>query len=85
MQAKNFEKRVYTPQLSAQASATIRRFAWSMGKPMTKAIENLILALPAIVNPAKICLSCQDRSDCKACIFCRQITAEDKTAILAAL
>jgi hypothetical protein len=56
-----------------------------MGKPMTKAVESLVLALPAIVDLAKIYLSCQDISDCKACIFCRPITAEEKTALLVAL
>ena len=85
MQTNEFEKRVYTPQFSAPVSAAVKRLAWSMGKPMTKAVESLVLALPAIVDPAKICLSCQDMSDCKACIFCRPITAEDKTALLAAL
>ena len=85
MQKQEFEKRVYTPQFSAPVSAAIRRLAWFMGKPMTKAVESLVLALPAIVDPAKICLSCQDRADCKPCIFCRQITAEEKAALLAAL
>jgi len=85
MQTNKFEKRVYTPQFSAPASAAIKRLAWSMGKPMTKAVESLVLALPAIVEPSKICLSCQDMSECKACIFCRHITAEEKAALLAAL
>jgi recombinational DNA repair protein RecR len=79
------EKRIYSPQLSAEASASIRRLAWSMDKPMTKAIEKLIMALPAIIDPTKICLACQDKTDCKACIFSRHLTAEDKIAILSAL
>jgi hypothetical protein len=79
------EKRIYTPQFSAQASAAIRRLAWSMGKPMTKAVEQLVLALPAIKDPTIICLACKDTSDCKACIFSRHLTSEEKTAILAAL
>ena len=85
MQTKEFERRVYTPQFSAPASAAIRRLAWLMEKPMTKAVESLVLALPAIVDPSKVCLSCKDRADCKPCIFCRQITAEEKAALLAAL
>jgi hypothetical protein len=76
---------IYTPQLSAAASAAVRRLAWSLGKPMTKAVELLIMALPAIVDPSKICLACLDRSDCKSCIFSRHLTAEEKSAILAAL
>jgi recombinational DNA repair protein RecR len=85
MQEYIFEKRIYTPQFSAVASNAIRRLAWSMGKPMTKAVNQLIMALPAIKDPSKICLSCQDRSDCKGCIFCRQLTVEEKNDILAAL
>ena len=76
---------VYTPKLSAVASSAIRRFAWSLDKPMTKAVEQLIFALPAITDPSKICLSCKDRSDCKGCIFSRPLTADEKSAILAAL
>ena len=84
MQPTN-NKRFYSPQLSAQASVSIRRLAWSTGRPMTKAIETLVMALPAIVDPSKICLSCKDKSACKTCIFCRHFTAEEKAALLAAL
>jgi len=80
-----YEKRAYTPQFSLFMSAAVRRLAWSMKKPMTKAIETLILALPAITDTSKICEACQDKSDCKNCIFSRKITAEDKAALLASL
>ena len=76
---------VYTPRFSAQISAIIKRLAWKMDKPMTKAVEQLVMALPAIIDPSKICLACQDKTTCKTCIFSKQITAEEKTAILAAL
>ena len=85
MATKEFEKRVYTPQLSGESSAAIRRFAFSKGIRMTKALELLIKALPVITDPTKVCLSCKDKTDCKACIFCRHFTAEDKKAVLAAL
>jgi len=85
MQSNIIKKRIYSPQLSAVASAAIRRLAWSMDKHMTKALEQLILALPAIKDPSKICLACQDRSDCKCCIFGRHLTAEEKDALLSAL
>lgn len=75
----------YSPQLSAQVSATIRRLAWSMDKPMTQAISALVFALPAIIDHSKICMSCKDKSDCKACIFCRNYTAEEKAALVAVL
>lgn len=32
----------YTPELSQLGSATLRRLAWYMGKPMTKSLERLI-------------------------------------------
>jgi len=76
---------VYSPRFSAETSAIIKRLAWSMGKPMTKAVEQLVMALPAIVDPAKICLACQDKTNCKACIFSRHYTEEEKAAFLAAL
>jgi len=85
MQTNVIERRVYTPQLSAEASAAIRRLAWSMDKPMTVAVIKLIMALPAIIDPSKICLACKDKTDCKGCIFSRHLTAEDKKAILEAL
>jgi hypothetical protein len=85
MQRDELGRRVYTPQLSAEASDAIRRLAWSTDKPMTKAIEKLVLALPAIIDPSKICLACKDKTGCKGCIFSRHLTAEDKKAILEAL
>ena len=85
MRRDKFGRCVYTPQFSADISAVIRRLAWKMEKPMTKAIETLVLALPAIVDPAKVCLSCQDKSDCKTCLFGRHFTDEEKAALLTAL
>jgi len=85
MQTNVIERRVYTPKLSAEASDAIRRLAWSMDKPMTVAVIKLIMALPAIIDPSKICLACKDKTGCNGCIFCRHLTAEDKKAILEAL
>jgi len=77
------QKRSYSPQFSDAASAAIRRLAWVTGKPMTRTLHNLIMALPAILDPSKICLSCLDNSSCKDCIFSRYYTAEEKAALLA--
>jgi hypothetical protein len=85
MQSNLLERRVYTPKLSVEASDAIRRLAWSMEKPMTVAVIKLIMALPAIIDPSKICLACKDKTYCKGCIFSRHLTAEDKKAILEAL
>jgi len=79
------KKLIYSPQLSAPASTAIRRFALSLHKPMTKTLEQLIFALPAIVDTAKICLACQNIEDCGNCIFERHLSAEEKNAILTAL
>jgi len=76
------KKLIYSPQLSAAASTAIRRLARSLDKPMTKTLEQLIFALPAIIDPAKICLDCKDRQDCKACIFGNPLTAEEKKLLL---
>ena len=73
---------VYTPRITAEASAAIRRLSWSSKKPMTKTLNALIMALPAIIEKSKICLSCHDKEDC---IFKRYYTAADKENLLSAL
>ena len=78
-------RRFYTPQFSGPQSGAVRRYAWSLGLPMTKAMRNLVAALPAIVDPATVCLACLDKSFCKGCMFGRSYTAEEKAALLAAL
>jgi len=82
---EEFKKRVYTPQMSFESSEIIRRLAWSLGLHMTKAVERLVNALPAITDAAKICLACKDKSNCKGCIFSRHFTEDEKAALLAAL
>jgi len=62
----------YTPELSQIGSATLRRLAWYMGKPMTKSLERLIemTAIKMVeVKPGEICLKCKDNSICKECPF----------------
>ena len=85
MQTNKNERRSYTPQFSGPQSGAVRRYAWALEKPMTKVMNNLVAALPALLDPALVCLACQDKSFCKACIFSRSYTAEDKAALLAAL
>jgi len=82
---EEFEKRVYTPKMSFESSEIIRRLAWSLNLPMTKAVERLVNALAVITDPTKICLACKNKSACKTCIFSRQFTEEEKAALLAAL
>jgi hypothetical protein len=82
---EEFEKTVYTPKMSFETSEIIRRLAWSLNLPMTKALERLVNALAVITNRTKICNACKDKSNCKGCIFSRQFTKEEKAALLAAL
>jgi hypothetical protein len=59
----------YTPELSQQASCTLRRIAWALEIPMTKAMERIFDHLPMIVDTKKICLKCQDKTKCGICTF----------------
>ncbi|MDB4444302.1 hypothetical protein N9174_03090 [bacterium] len=62
----------YTPELSQIGSATLRRLAWYMGKPMTKTLEMLI-GLTAVkmaeVRPGEVCSKCRDDTICEICPF----------------
>lgn len=59
----------YTPELSKRDSGILRRFAWGMGKPMTKATVELLEYLPHIVDKKAVCGKCRDKSFCKQCVF----------------
>jgi hypothetical protein len=59
----------YTPELSQESSSALRRIAWAMEIPMTKAMERIFDHLPMIVDPKKICLKCKDKTKCKTCSF----------------
>ena len=62
----------YTPELSQIGSATLRRLAWYMGKPMTKSLEMLIgftAIKMAEIRPGEICCKCRDKTICEICPF----------------
>jgi len=59
----------YTPELSLQSSATLRRIAWALNLPMTDAIERVFEHLPQILDRPKVCAACRDRSKCATCHF----------------
>ena len=59
----------YTPELSQQSSCTLRRIAWALEIPMTKAIERVFDHIPMIVDKNIICLKCQDKTKCNTCSF----------------
>jgi len=43
----------YTPELSLRHSCTLRRLAWALDMPMTKAIERIFEYLPEILDIKK--------------------------------
>ncbi len=59
----------YTPELSMKSSCTLRRLAWALDMPMTKAIEKVFEHLPKILDTKKVCKACRDKSRCSDCGF----------------
>lgn len=59
----------YTPELSIGASATLRRIAWTVGKPMTQTMEAIFMKLPSMIDKQKVCECCKDPSACCICGF----------------
>ncbi|MCL2721318.1 MAG: hypothetical protein FWD47_08270 [Treponema sp.] len=79
-------KRFYTPQFSETASVSVRRFAWFLNKPMTQAVEKIILLLPFILDAAKICQACKDNRRCNSCAFnIKKMSEDEQYKLLAAL
>lgn len=62
----------YTPELTQYHSATLRRIAWAMGVPMTKAIYEVFDYLGSTLDPKKVCSACRDKSKCHSCLFNRK-------------
>jgi hypothetical protein len=59
----------YTPELTYEESCTLRRLAWGMGMPMTKAIGEVIGHVAGMVDKKKICKACRDKTKCGECKF----------------
>ena len=62
----------YTPELLPRGSATLRRLAWYLQKPMTKSLEMLIemtATKMAEMRPGEVCNQCKDNSICEVCPF----------------
>lgn len=59
----------YTPELSDEASCTLRRLAWSLNEPMTKTMEWIFTDLIKFIPPGAICEACKDPSKCNGCPF----------------
>jgi len=66
----------YTPELSQSGSATLRRLAWFLGKPMTRSLEMLVETMARQLPSEKarqVCTKCKDNSICANCPFYRQV------------
>lgn len=59
----------YTPELSQRHSGTLRRIAWALETPMTKAIEDVFDYVGKAIDTKKVCESCKDKSFCNLCVF----------------
>jgi hypothetical protein len=59
----------YTPELSQRSSCTLRRIAWALKVPMTKAIDMVFDYMPVILDKKKVCDGCRDKSKCNECEF----------------
>ena len=59
----------YTPELDLQHSRTLRRIAWSMDMPMTRAMAEIFDWLPEQMDKDRICAKCRDKTVCASCDF----------------
>ena len=59
----------YTPELSYQHSCTLRRIAWALGMPMTKALQEVLYYVGKAVDSKKVCKACRDKTRCLGCAF----------------
>jgi len=59
----------YTPELSCRSSCTLRRIAWALGIPMTRAIDRVFDHVAETLDPQKVCEGCRDKTKCNDCVF----------------
>jgi recombinational DNA repair protein RecR len=59
----------YTPELTDTGSATLRRIAWSLGKPMTQTINAIFEYLPKFFDKNEVCRCCKDTTRRNTCKF----------------
>ena len=59
----------YTPELTQTYSGTLRRLAWALEIPMTKAIEEVLNYVSKIIEKGRVCEACRDKSFCEQCPF----------------
>jgi len=59
----------YTPELNYQRSCALRRIAWALDVPMTKAIGVIIDHTCEAIDSNKVCKFCRDKTRCQNCVF----------------
>jgi hypothetical protein len=59
----------YTPELTQTYSGTLRRIAWALEIPMTKAIEEVLNYVGKVIEKGRVCEACRDKSFCEQCPF----------------
>ena len=69
----------YTPELSMEASHTLRRISWALDQPMTRTIEQVFRYLPRIMDRQMVCLACRDKTKCADCSFSHNPNQEGDT------
>ena len=62
----------YTPELSDESSSTLRRIAWAMNIPMTRAIEIIMDTITMMIEREKVCEECRDKTKCAKCGFSKE-------------
>ncbi len=62
----------YTPELSDEASCTLRRIAWGLRMPMTVAMDLIMRVIPLIIDRDKVCEGCRDKTRCADCSFSQE-------------
>jgi len=60
---------IYTFELSTQAFNTLQRVSWALAIPMSLTAEIIFEQLPELLDPLKVCSTCQDQTRCRECQF----------------
>ena len=59
----------YTPELSQKHSGALRRIAWALEMPMTKAMDKVFDYIGKLIDSKKVCDACRDKTHCEKCMF----------------
>jgi hypothetical protein len=71
------QKRYYSPPFSELSAVSVRRLAWFLHVPMSKAVDQVVNLLPSLFSPGVVYPVCKDDTKCKTCAFSQRSTSED--------